>query len=64
MKIKHKTDPVLNRQREYSPIGDQLDLLYKGFQEDIAAGKELSPSHKEWVASIKAIKDKYPKKSS
>ena len=41
------------RAREYPPIGDQLDALYK-------AG--LFPA--ELAAQIKAVKDKYPKGAS
>lgn len=64
MKVEHKSDPINRRMDEYPPLSDQLDLLYKGFQETLNRGQRLSPSHQEWVEKIKEIKDKYPKNSS
>ena len=46
-----------DRKREYLPIGDQLDLLYKG----IMAGKHDSNS--EFAKAVKAVKDNNPKPS-
>ena len=43
---------IENRQREYPPIGDQLDALWKGG--DAAA---------EMLAKVQAVKTKYPKPS-
>ena len=39
---------IEKRQAEYPPIGDQLDTLYHG-------------GYDAWKATIKAVKDKYPK---
>lgn len=63
MKVEHKSNPINRRLEEYPSLGDQLDLLYKGFQETINRGQRLSPSHQQWVDTIKEIKDKYPKSS-
>ena len=46
-----------DRKREYLPIGDQLDLLYK----DIMAGK--LDSNSEFAKAVKAVKDNNPKPS-
>lgn len=43
---------IENRKREYPPIGDQLDALWKGG--DAAA---------EMLAKVQAVKTKYPKPS-
>ena len=43
-----------DRKREYLPIGDQLDLLYK----DIMAGK--LDSNSEFAKAVKAVKDNNP----
>lgn len=63
MKIEHNVDLSKKRVNIYPPIGDQLDLIYKGFVEEMESGKTLSPSHLQWVKMIKEIKDKYPKSS-
>ena len=46
-----------DRKREYLPIGDQLELLYK----DIMAGK--LDSNSEFAKAVKAVKDNNPKPS-
>ena len=46
-----------DRKREYLPIGDQLDLLYK----DIMAGK--LDSNSEFAKAVKAVKDNNPNPS-
>ena len=43
-----RTAYIRNRVNEYPSIPDQLDLLYHG-------------GYDAWKASIKAVKDKYPK---
>ena len=58
MKVEHKSDPIQRRKNEYPHIGDQLDLIYKGFLETANRGQRLSPSHEEFVNQIKEIKDK------
>jgi hypothetical protein len=44
-----------NRVKEYPPIGDQLDLLYK----DMLADKGDKTG--AWFTAVKTVKDKYPK---
>ena len=58
MKVEHKSESIPRRVNDYPSIGDQLDLIYKGFQ-----GETLSPSHQKLVDQIKEIKEKYPKSS-
>jgi hypothetical protein len=41
---------IIKRQREYPPIGDQLDALWKG-------GEAAT----EMLAKVQAVKNKYPK---
>lgn len=50
IKIESDTQYQRNRSKEYPPVGDQLDALFK-------AG--LFPE--EMAAQIQAVKDKYPK---
>lgn len=63
MKVEHKSDYTPRRIVDYPSIGDQLDLIYKGFMESVAKGETLSPSHQKLVDMIKEVKEKYPKSS-
>lgn len=48
-------DAILNRQENYPPIGDQLDMLYKAMESG-----EL-PKVDDFYNAIRAVKEKYPK---
>ena len=59
--IMFQVDHTVARAAAYPPIGDQLDLLFKGFSLAKADGVELPPYIADWVDQIQAVKDKYPK---
>lgn len=61
MKINHTSDYQPRRAKAYPEIGEQLDLIYKGFKEAQDRGEQLPEHHAEFVAMIKAIKDAFPK---
>ena len=46
-----------NRQAEYPPIGDQLDMLWHSIDES----PELKQKYFKFYEAIKAVKAKYPK---
>ena len=64
MKAVVVVDHVPQRAKAYAPVPDQLELLYKGYKEMLANGESLAPSIAAWVASIDAVKVKFPKKST
>ena len=54
--VPHETTYAENRAKEYPPVGDQLDAIWKQLD-----GMELTPDTKIVADKIKAVKDKYPK---
>lgn len=60
MKITHKPNYRLMRQKAYPPIGDQLDAVYK-LTEALQGVIELPPEVLAWLEDIKAVKASYPK---
>lgn len=61
MKIDHTSDYHPRRVESYPPIGDQLDLLYKGFKELADRGTVLPQAHAQWVEIISSVKANFPK---
>ena len=61
MKIEHKEDYVLLRQKEYPKIGDQLDAVLKLAISLKAQGITLDSSTESWINSCVAVKSLYPK---
>ena len=55
--VKYKTDRTHNGSVTYSPIGDQLDLLWHA----IDADADLKSKFSAFYNSIKAVKDANPK---
>ena len=55
--IKYKTDRTRDGSTTYSPIGDQLDLLWHA----IDADADLKSKFSAFYNSIKAVKDANPK---
>ena len=61
MKIEHKEDYVVLRQKEYPKIGDQLDAVLKLAITLRESGIVLNPATEAWINSCVAIKTTYPK---
>lgn len=61
MKIHHKEPHGPLRQKEYPPIGDQLDAIYKMAEFLNREGIPLPPETADWISKCKAVKEKYPK---
>ena len=55
--VKYKTDRTTNGSTTYSPVGDQLDLLWHA----IDADADLKSKFSAFYNSIKAVKDANPK---
>jgi len=49
------------RRREYDPIPDQLDAIYKGFEQLSADGVLLPIETLGWMERTKDVKDRNPK---
>lgn len=63
------TEERLERVREmrsatYSPIGDQLDALMKGFEALRAQGISFPKETNEWIDTCRVTKSRYPKPSA
>jgi hypothetical protein len=56
-KVKYKTDRTTNGSTTYSPVGDQLDLLWHA----IDADADLKVKFSAFYNSIKEVKDANPK---
>ena len=56
-KLKYRTDRTISGSTRYSPIGDQLDLLWHA----IDADADLKSKFSAFYNSIKAVKDANPK---
>lgn len=52
-------DYIEKRKLAYPPVGDQLDLIYKGFVE-MSKTQELPAPIIEWVDAITEVKTTYP----
>lgn len=61
MIVKHQSDYVARRRGKYPPVGDQLDMLFKGYKQLIESGAQLPPAHLEWVEVITSVKTNFPK---
>lgn len=60
MKITHKPNYRLMRQKAYPPIGDQLDAVYK-LAKALQGTVEFPPDVLKWIADIDQVKDKLKK---
>jgi len=56
-KLKYRTDRTISGSTTYSPVGDQLDLLWHA----IDADADLKSKFSAFYNSIKAVKDANPK---
>lgn len=61
MIIKHQSNYINRRKEKYPEIGDQLDLLYKGFVQMHNEGFSLPTEIIQWINQIQTIKETYPK---
>lgn len=61
MKIKHDSDYVERRAKEYPSVGDQLDAIWKL----IAAlpKKDVPPDAQQMLGRIDGVKQRLPKKA-
>lgn len=60
MKIVHNPDPGPLRQREYPPVGDQLDAIWK-IVNALLTGDEPSADAIQVRDAVQAVKAKYQK---
>lgn len=61
MKIKHESDYVERRAKEYPSIGDQLDAIWK-----LVAGlpkRDVPPETQQMLNRIDGVKQRLPKKA-
>lgn len=49
------------RRREYPPIGDQLDVLWRQLEAERAAGRALDPAADAMLDQVQAVKARHPK---
>ena len=61
MKIKHKVDIGKRRGREYPPVTDQIDALFKMAQALRDQGITLPAETLKWIDTIEKVKAKFPK---
>lgn len=63
MKIKHVEPYEPLRAKEYPPINDQLDAIFKIAKELKNQGIYLPEEALNWIDQCQSVKDKYPKNS-
>lgn len=58
MKISHNSDHAKRRAEEYPSVQEQLDMLWHGMNQGTM--EKVEP----FYSSIKAVKDKYPRRDA